>query len=42
MLRINMINLQQNFEHPMIPKGCNLSEHVLFKLTKNQWQLTQK
>ena len=35
--RLNMVNTMQNFEHPSIPKGHKLREHVLFKITKSQW-----
>lgn len=41
MERINMINTNRNFEHPIIPKGHTLSEHVLYKITKDQWLKTQ-
>ncbi|MDH3449317.1 MAG: GNAT family N-acetyltransferase [Gammaproteobacteria bacterium] len=36
--RIGMINTCQNFKHPDLPKNHSLSEHVLYKITKNQWQ----
>ena len=34
MERIGMINMNMNFEHPMIPKNSQLREHVLFKINK--------
>lgn len=37
MERLNMINIQKNFDHPMVPVGNPLREHVLYILTKNQW-----
>lgn len=37
MERLNMINTGNNFEHPMIPQGHSLREHVLYKITKEQW-----
>jgi len=39
MQRINMLDQKANFEHPIIPKGHNLREHVLYKITNNQWRL---
>lgn len=38
MERLNMINTGSNFEHPMIPEGHLLREHVLYKITKEQWK----
>lgn len=37
MERIKMENTGNNFEHPHIPKGNLLREHVLYKITKEQW-----
>ena len=37
MERLNMVNVMQNFEHPNIPVGHRLREHVLYKITKVQW-----
>jgi len=37
MERISMINTGNNFEHPIIPTGHPLREHVLYKLTKHDW-----
>ena len=37
MERLNMLNTMQNFEHPSLPKGHKLREHVLYKITKSQW-----
>jgi len=37
MERLNMVNVMQNFEHPNIPVGHHLREHVLYKITKAQW-----
>ncbi|MCU7873804.1 MAG: GNAT family N-acetyltransferase [Candidatus Thiodiazotropha sp. (ex Lucinoma borealis)] len=37
MERINMVNTGNNFEHPIIPEGHHLREHVLYKITKKQW-----
>lgn len=38
MERICMVNTGQNFEHPIIPEGHQLREHVLYKITKKQWR----
>lgn len=35
MMRLGMKNGHQNFEHPMLPKGDPLREHVLYKI---EWQ----
>ncbi len=37
MERIGMINMEQNFDHPMMPKGSPLREHVLYKIDKKSW-----
>ena len=37
MERLKMSNTHKNFEHPIIPTGNPLREHVLYKLTKQQW-----
>ncbi|MEJ2393713.1 MAG: GNAT family N-acetyltransferase [Candidatus Thiodiazotropha sp.] len=38
MERLGFRDTGQNFEHPDIAKGHSLSEHVLYKLTRQQWQ----
>ncbi len=38
MQRLSMINTQQNFQHPGIKEGQPLREHVLYKITRQQWQ----
>ena len=38
MQRLNMKNMNQNFAHPHLPKAHPLSEHVLYKITKEEWQ----
>jgi RimJ/RimL family protein N-acetyltransferase len=35
MQRLNMINTNQNFQHPKLPIGHQLREHVLYKITKD-------
>jgi len=42
MERIGMVNINKNFEHPNIPKGHPLSEHVLYQITQNEWQNHKK
>ena len=37
MERLNMINTEQNFEHPIIPSYNPLREHVLYKINKQRW-----
>ena len=37
MERLKMSNTHQNFEHPIIPIGHPLREHVLYELTQHQW-----
>lgn len=39
MARLNMSNTGNNFEHPIIPEGHALREHVLYKITKEQWKI---
>ena len=38
MERIGMVNINKNFEHPIIPKGHPLREHVLYQITRKEWQ----
>jgi RimJ/RimL family protein N-acetyltransferase len=40
MERINMVNTHQNFEHPKVPVGSPLREHVLYEITREQWNET--
>ena len=43
MQRLNMVNLEQNFEHPIIPIDNPLREHVLYNITEAGWsKLPQK
>ncbi len=37
MERLGMVNMERNFEHPMISEGSSLREHVLFKIEKQDW-----
>ena len=38
MQRLNMFDTGNNFEHPNMPVGHELREHVLYKITKQQWK----
>lgn len=38
MVRLNMVNTNQNFEHPSLPLNHCLREQVLYKTTKESWQ----
>ncbi len=40
MERLGMVNTGNNFEHPIIPEGHALREHVLYKITRERWQDT--
>jgi len=42
MRRIGMQNTGANFEHPIIPENHPLREHVLYKITNQQWALNVK
>lgn len=39
MKRIGMQNLHKNFEHPIIPEGNDLREHLLYRLSKNRFNI---
>lgn len=38
MKRIGMSNTGQNFHHPALPEGDELGEHVLYRITQEQWR----
>lgn len=40
MQRIGMTNTQDNFYHPALNADHRLAEHVLYKITREQWQNT--
>ena len=40
MERLGMVDMKQNFEHPMIPEDSPLREHVLYKIDKKNWETT--
>ena len=37
MRKIGIVNTNQNFPHPDIESDSQLSEHVLFKITRSRW-----
>lgn len=37
MRRLQFSNTNNNFSHPMLPAESTLSQHVLYRLTKEQW-----
>ena len=41
MQRIGMLNTTQNFLHPGLNKDHELAEHLLYKITLDQWQAEQ-
>ena len=40
MQKLNMVDSGQNFEHPNVPVGNQLREHVLYKITRTRWKNT--
>ncbi len=38
MERLNMMNTEQNFFHPLVPENSLLREHVLYKIDKSGWK----
>ena len=38
MKKIGMTNARENFGHPNLPFGDPLREHVLYKITRSQWE----
>jgi RimJ/RimL family protein N-acetyltransferase len=38
MQRLGMRNTGENFDHPLVPEGDRLREHVLYKITQDQWR----
>ena len=40
MERLGMTNTQEDFFHPMLESNHRLAEHVLYKITRQQWQDT--
>lgn len=43
MQRLGMTNTGKNFKHPAVPQDHKLQEHVLYKITREEWvELQQK
>ena len=42
MERLNMINQNSNFGHPLVPDKHKLKEHVLYKIELQQWKDIQQ
>ena len=38
MQRLGMNNSQRNFNHPEVPANSQLYEHLLYKISRRQWQ----
>ncbi len=38
MRRLGMADSHQNFDHPAVPVGSELREHMLFRLSASQWR----
>ena len=38
MQRLGMTDTQDNFSHPMLDANHPLAEHVLYKITRQEWQ----
>jgi len=41
MERLNMVNMQKNFEHPMLPVDHPLREHILYRIDAERWSMTK-
>ena len=37
MLKLGMVNTNQDFSHPKVAKGHRLERHCLYKITQKQW-----
>lgn len=40
MEKIGMLNTGQDFDHPKLPTGHELKRHCLYRMTREQWRLT--
>lgn len=38
MKKLGMADTRENFLHPDVPSGHELSEHVLYRITRDQWK----
>lgn len=41
MQRIGMNNTQDNFYHPALERNHRLAEHILYRITRDQWRLIE-
>jgi len=41
MERLDMANIEANFDHPIIPHGSPFREHVVYKINQQQWRFKQ-
>ena len=41
MRRLGMSNLEQDFDHPKIDKASPVNRHVLYGITRNEWEETR-
>lgn len=41
MERLNMLNIEANFDHPIMPHNSPLREHVVYKINRQQWRFKQ-
>ena len=39
MERLDMVNIEANFDHPIMPHNSPLREHVVYEIKKHQWRL---
>ena len=37
MSRLGMVKEESTFLHPALPEGSHLREHVLYRLSREQW-----
>lgn len=42
MIRLGMNKLDKTFNHPLVPENSHLSEHLLYCLTKLEWENSRK
>lgn len=42
MIRLGMNKLDKTFKHPLVPENSHLSEHLLYCLTKQDWENSRK
>ncbi|SON52925.1 GNAT family N-acetyltransferase [Vibrio tapetis] len=42
MSKIGMVNIDQDFDNPKLPKGHQLERHCLFEITSSHWRVRNK